>query len=175
MMVEMRRFVVLPLLAVSLVFGAGCELLEEPDPLAPGELPECTWARVVKITDGDTIRVRFDGREERVRYIGIDTPEVRGSPGGPEPFGDEATKANARMVEDERVCLERDVSDRDRYGRLLRYVWLRDGTLVNEELLRMGLAQVSTYPPDVKYVESRFLPAQEEAQAAGLGIWGDAD
>jgi len=169
-MFEMRRIIALAATALVLV---GCELLEEPEPLPPGTLPECTWAKVVKVTDGDTIRVQFDGREERVRYIGIDTPEVRGSPGGPEPFGDEATEANARMVKDQEVCLERDVSDRDRYGRLLRYIWLRDGTLVNEELLRMGLAQVSTYPPDVKYVETRFLPAQREAQAARRGIWGD--
>ncbi|MCK9518875.1 MAG: thermonuclease family protein [Dehalococcoidia bacterium] len=161
------------LAVVAAVAVSACELLEEFDDEPVAGLPACTWARVVKVTDGDTIRVQFDGREERVRYIGIDTPEVRGSPGGPEPFGDEASEANARMVEDARVCLERDVSETDRYGRLLRYVWLRDGTLVNEELLRLGLAQITTYPPDVKYVESRYLPAQDEAQASRRGIWGE--
>jgi micrococcal nuclease len=168
MMVAMVRNVLLA--ALSGLVLLACEVAGV-EPEATGPLPVCDWAQVVKVTDGDTIRVKLDGREERVRYIGVDTPEVAGSPGGAEPFGAEASRANAEMVEDERVCLERDISERDRYGRLLRYVWLADGTLVNEELLRLGLAQVSTYPPDVRYVESRYLPAQDEAQAAGQGMW----
>lgn len=167
-MVEMLRNVLMA--ALSGLALLACEVAGvEPGTTTP--LPACDWAKVVRVTDGDTIRVKLDGREERVRYIGVDTPEVAGSPAGAEPFGAEASKANREMVEDERVCLERDITERDRYGRLLRYVWLADGTLVNEELLRLGLAQVITYPPDVKYVESRYLPAQDEAQAAGRGMW----
>ena len=77
--------------------------------------------------------------------------------------------ATAELIGNRDVCLEHDITERDRYGRLLRYVWLPDGRLANEVLLREGLATVTTYPPDVKYVKSRYLPAQREAQAAGLG------
>lgn len=87
-----------------------------------------------------------------------------------EPFGPEASEANRQLVEGKTVRLEKDVSETDQYGRLLRYVYVGD-LMVNEELLRQGLAQVSTYPPDVKYVE-RFLEVQRQAQAAGVGMWG---
>lgn len=141
-------------------------------------------ARVTRITDGDTIRVAIDGLEYRVRYIGIDTPESV-APGQPvEPFALTATEANAILVTDSEVVLERDVSETDRYGRLLRHVWLAPpepgggtdagtGTwrLVSLELLQTGLAQVTTYPPDVKYVDL-FVAAQREAREAEHGMWG---
>ncbi|MCB0163783.1 MAG: thermonuclease family protein, partial [Anaerolineae bacterium] len=82
----------------------------------------------------------------------------------------EATEANRHLVESQTVTLEKDVSETDRYGRLLRYVYVGP-VMVQEELLRQGLAQVSTYPPDVKYVD-RFLAVQQVAQAAGAGLWG---
>jgi micrococcal nuclease len=128
--------------------------------------------------DGDTIDVLVGGRVVRVRYIGIDTPEtVR--PGTPvEWMGPEASAANGDLVAGKRVVLERDVSETDRYGRLLRYAWLppTDGRwrLVNLILVRRGFAAVSTYPPDVKYTDALFLPAQRAARAADRGLWGDA-
>lgn len=127
-------------------------------------------AYVSEVIDGDTIGVRIDGQAYRVRYIGIDTPEIV-HPGLPvEPFGPEAAEANRRMVLGQRVMLERDVSDTDTYGRLLRYVWLGD-TLVNAELVRLGLAQSNHYEPDVLYQE-RLDALESQARAAGLGIWG---
>ncbi|MBE7553156.1 MAG: thermonuclease family protein [Anaerolineales bacterium] len=123
--------------------------------------------QVVNVVDGDTIDVLIDGAEYRIRYILMDTPETHG---GVEPFGPEATEANRRLVEGQIVRLEKDVSETDRYGRLLRYVYVGD-LMVNEELLRLGLAQVATFPPDVKYVD-RFLEVQRQAQAAGVGMWG---
>lgn len=129
-------------------------------------------AIVVAVTDGDTIRVVIDGTEYPVRYIGIDTPEVRS---GAQPFGVEASAANAALVAGHEVVLEKDVSETDRFGRLLRYVWVEQGAnwlFVNEQLLRLGVAQVTTYPPDVKYVDSVYLAAQEAAREAGLGLWG---
>ncbi len=143
-------------------------------PVPSGQLPACEWADVVRVIDGDTIAVSIDGRQDTVRYIGVDTPELRHPTRGVEPFGPEASAYNEGLLRDGRVCLERDITERDRYDRLLRYVWLEDGTFVNEALLLAGLAQVITYPPDVKYVESRYLPAQQQARDAGLGIWGDA-
>jgi micrococcal nuclease len=127
-------------------------------------------ADVVGIVDGDTIHVRMGGETYRVRYIGIDTPEIV-HPGLPvEPFGPEAAEANRRLVEGQRVMLERDISDTDVYGRLLRYVWLGD-LMVNGELVRLGLARANSYPPDVRH--QAYLDGLEDAaRAAGLGIWG---
>jgi micrococcal nuclease len=129
-------------------------------------------ATVASITDGDTIRVLIDGVNYPVRYIGIDTPEIHD---GVEWMGQEASDANAGLVAGREVVLEKDVSETDQYGRMLRYVWLQDGSawlLVNLELLRLGVAQVTTYPPDVKYVDRIYLPAQQAAVAAGIGLWG---
>lgn len=116
-----------------------------------------------RVIDGDTIEV-LGG--ERVRYIGIDTPEMRPI----EAWAEAATSANRELVEGRMVRLELDVQERDRYGRVLAYVWV-GGLLVNEELVRLGYAQVSTYPPNVRYQE-RFLAAEGEARAAGRGLWG---
>lgn len=124
------------------------------------------------MVDGDTIRVRIDGVEERVRYIGIDTPELSHPTLGVEPFGPEAAAYNEELVDGRLLCLETDVSDRDRFGRLLRYAWLEDGTMVNELLVAAGMARVATFPPDVKYIESLFVPAQRDAAEARRGLWG---
>lgn len=132
-------------------------------------------ARVVRVVDGDTIRVEIDGQEFPLRYIGIDTPETVHPSKPVEWMGKEASDANRGLVEGQMVVLEKDVSETDRYGRLLRYVWLTDGAgwlLVNHELVRLGFAQASTYPPDVKYTDL-FLDAQRAARDGGLGLWGD--
>lgn len=136
-------------------------------PTATPEAPGLVEAQVINVVDGDTIDVLIDGVEYRVRYILVDTPETHGQP---EPFGPEASAANEQLVGGKTVWLEKDVSETDRYGRLLRYVYVGD-LMVNEELLRRGLAIVATFPPDVKYVD-RFLAVQQQARAAGLGLWG---
>lgn len=159
-------------LFVMLVATACGEAGSKPAPTTVlATLPECTWADLVRVTDGDTIVVRIGGVEERVRYIGVDTPEMANFGDPDEPFAAEAKARNAELLEEKRVCLERDISDRDQFARLLRYAWLADGRLINEVLLREGLAVVSTFPPDVKYVESRYLPAQRAAREEGLGLW----
>jgi len=144
---------------------------EAPAPEPAEGLPDLPLqeAQVVNIVDGDTIDVLIEGGEYRIRYILMDTPETHG---GTEPFGPEASAANAALVAGQTVWLEKDVSETDRYGRLLRYVYLADGRMVNEELLRQGLATVATFPPDVKYVE-RFLAVQAEARAGGVGLWAE--
>ena len=121
-------------------------------------------AQVTGITDGDTITVRMDGKEYKLRYILINTPEVD------QPLGDEATAANRTLVMGKTVYLVKDVSETDRYGRLLRYVYLADGTFVNAELVRQGWAQVATFPPDVTK-EAEIRAAQQQAVAAGRGLW----
>jgi micrococcal nuclease len=133
-------------------------------------------ATVVRVVDGDTIIVRIGGRDERLRYIGMDTPETVKPDSPVEWMGPEASRANAALVEGRTVELEKDVSETDQYGRLLRYVWLVTGdrwTLVNLELVRRGYAQVETDPPDVRYAD-RFIAAERAAREAGLGLWGSA-
>lgn len=147
----------------------------EPTPTSTSDVPTPTVpglveAQVIRVVDGDTINVLIDGDEYRLRYIGIDTPELNHPTRGLEPFGPEATEANRELVEGKTVHLEKDVSETDRFGRLLRYVYVGD-LMVNEELLRQGMARVATFPPDVKYVD-RFLEIQREAQEASRGLWG---
>jgi micrococcal nuclease len=126
--------------------------------------------------DGDTLVIDRGLGEERLRYIGVDAPESV-KPGSPVEFmGKEASAANAALVEGATVALERDVSETDQYGRLLRYVWLREGDgwlLVNLELVRQGYASAVTYPPDVRWAGD-FRDAERVARDAGLGLWGAA-
>jgi micrococcal nuclease len=119
------------------------------------------------VVDGDTIRVRLpSGEEEPVRYIGVDTPETHA---GHECFGDQAAAENERLVGGRRVRLRFDVERRDRYGRLLAYVY-RGKLFVNAEMVRRGYAQVMTVPPNVaREAELRVLAAQ--ARLAGRGLW----
>ncbi len=132
-------------------------------------------SRVVKIVDGDTA-VLSGGRQ--VRYIGIDTPETRRRRAGAweevnEPFSAEACRANEELVLGRPVRLEYDVERRDTYGRLLAYLWVGETgqeVMVQEELLRRGLALLYTFPPNVKHVD-RFKAAQDEARRAKKGLW----
>jgi len=124
-------------------------------------------ARVIAVIDGDTISVLISGfYERRVRYIGIDAPEMRR-----DCFASEATAANRQLVLGKDVTLERDVRDVDRFGRLLRYVYLPTGEMVNELLVRWGYAVARSYPPDTKY-RTRFEAAERQAQQANAGLWG---
>jgi len=128
-------------------------------------------ALVTRVIDGDTVEVSLSGESQTVRYIGIDTPETK-HPNKPiECFGPEASQFNEELVAGKQVLLEEDVTDKDRYGRLLRYVWIEGVGLVNQVLVENGYARVSTYPPDVKY-ESLFIAAESSAQADGIGRWG---
>ena len=126
-------------------------------------------ALVVRVVDGDTIHVRVDGHLEKVRYIGVNTPEVHHPSKGEEPGGREAHAVNRRLVEGKRVRLELDVQSRDRYGRLLAYVWIGD-TMINAELVRLGYAQVMTVPPNVRH-QALFLKLQRDARQSGRGLW----
>ncbi len=124
---------------------------------------------VVRVVDGDTIHVRLGDRVEKVRYIGVNTPEVHHPRKGEEPGGREAAAMNRQLAEGQRVRLELDVRTRDRYGRLLAYVWVGD-TMINAELVRRGYAQVMTVPPNVRH-QALFLRLQRDARAAGRGLW----
>lgn len=119
---------------------------------------------VVEVVDGDTLQVRVDGTVERVRLIGINTPETG------ECFADEARDALADLVANRQVHLEQDTSERDQYGRLLAYV-SADGEHVNAALVRGGFAIARPYPPDTARADE-LASAQTAAQQAGAGMWG---
>jgi endonuclease YncB( thermonuclease family) len=126
--------------------------------------PGMVLAHVTRIVDGDTIYVEINGQREKLRYIGIDTPEQDF------PFYDESTAANRALVDGQDVLLEPDVSERDQYGRLLAYVYLTSGLFVNAELVSMGLAESIAYPPDTKH-EAELDALERKAQDQGLGMW----
>lgn len=162
-----------PALTLALALALG--VLLPPAPPAAAQRPAPTRVlvgEVVRVVDGDTIHVRLGDRVEKVRYIGVNTPEVHGRAGGPQPGAVEATALNRALVEGRRVRLELDVRERDRYGRLLAYVWVGD-VLVNAELVRRGYAQVMTVPPNVRY-QGLFLRLQRDAREAGRGLWRGA-
>jgi micrococcal nuclease len=140
--------------------------------VAPAAAQPALEGVVVRIVDGDTIHVRLGERTEKVRYIGVDTPEVHHPSKGAEPGGPEAAVVNRELVDGRRVRLELDAQARDRHGRLLAYVWVEE-MMVNAELLRRGFAQVMTIPPNVRH-QTLFLRLQREARAAGRGLWSDA-
>ena len=165
MKIKLARYIFIILLATGL---SGCVLSPAPRPTS-APAGDFERAKVIKVVDGDTIEVLLQGKPYRVRYVLVNTPETHHPTKGVELFGPEATEANRRLVEGKTVKLEKDVSETDQYGRLLRYVYV-DNLLVNEELLRLGMAQVATFPPDVKYVD-RFLATQKAAQEAGVGMW----
>ena len=128
-----------------------------------------TKGRVLDIVDGDTIEVVVEGKACKVKYIGIDCPDTAHPTKPAQWFGREACEKNSELVFGKMVGLEKDISETDRYGRLLRYVWL-DDMMINAELIRLGYAQVATYPPDVKY-QSLFLRLESEARAEWRGLW----
>jgi len=137
----------------------------QPDP-QPKRKPTILVSRVI---DGDTIEVQLRGRTEDIRLIGIDTPETVHPTVGVECFGPQASDFTKDRLEGKRVRLEYDVERRDRYGRLLAYVWI-DGVMFNKTLVAQGFASVSTYPPNVRYVD-RFLAAQRAARSSNKGYW----
>jgi micrococcal nuclease len=130
--------------------------------------------RVVWVVDGDTIHVRIGKRLEKVRYIGVNAPEIPHDERGWKKGGEEASLVNRKLVFARTVRLELDVAHRDGWGRLLAYAYVqraRTELFANAEMVRQGFAQVMTIPPNVKY-QALFLKLQREARAAGRGLWG---
>jgi micrococcal nuclease len=159
---------------VAAVFVTGCTdsvTVGTAPATADGSSREVTLLEVV---DGDTIWVRLaDGTEEKVRYIGIDAPEVAhvDSPG--EYLGEAATRHNALVLESGPLRLETDVEERDDFGRLLAYVWAGE-VFVNERMVLDGYARAHDYPPNVSRREQLWA-AHDSARAAGVGIWARED
>lgn len=126
---------------------------------------------LVRTIDGDTIKIRYEGKEQNVRYLLIDTPELDHEHFDHQPFAEEATKRNDELLKGGQVQIEFDIGDReDKYGRLLAYVYV-DGESVQQTLLEEGLARVAyIYKPNTMHVDL-FKKAEGKASEAGLGIW----
>ena len=123
---------------------------------------------VTRVIDGDTIQIDTG---QKVRYIGVNTPETVDPRRPVQCFGKEASAYNKNLVLNKKVKLVKDISEKDKYGRLLRYVYLEDGTFVNLKLVSDGYAHADTFPPDVAHADD-FVKAQQQAREAGLGLWG---
>lgn len=165
-----RPAIVLILISfLFLLFPSPATLQEDPlEKYNDTHQLEIQGARVTRVIDGDTIEIELGSMKERVRYIGIDTPE-RGK-----PFYKEAKDINADLVDGKLVDLKMDVQLRDRYGWLLAYVYVQQSEkriFVNALLVAEGYAQVMTVPPNVKFSEL-FLKLQREAVQKGRGFWG---
>jgi micrococcal nuclease len=186
-----RRLVaVLVLLAMALVV-AGCEGFVEgvgggsggagraPADLSTSEAERAAWpdapkdavpAKVQRVSDGDTFVATVKGRRERIRVIGVDTPESVAPNQPDEPYGEEASDFAKLYLDGETVRLAGDAEPRDRYGRMLAYVWLEDGTFWNALLVAEGYAQQLTIPPNVTY-ERLFRRLAAEARREDRGLW----
>lgn len=121
---------------------------------------------ITRIIDGDTI---VDSQDRKIRLIGINTPELDKN-NKLFCFANKSSSRVSDLILNKKVYLEKDISDVDKYQRLLRYVWLED-KMINQILLEEGLAQVSTYAPDIKYQET-FLEIQQKSRENNLGLWG---
>lgn len=125
---------------------------------------------VKRVVDGDTLKIDYNGKEESVRLIGVDTPEsVHPDESKNTEFGKKASEFSKNYLEGKQISLEFDVQERDKYGRLLAYVYL-NGIMYNKTLLEEGYAKIATYPPNVKYVDD-FTKIQEEARNNKKGLW----
>lgn len=128
------------------------------------------YYKVVRIVDGDTIIVNMGSKNERVRLIGVNTPESVKPNASVQKYGKEASNFTKKLLEKKRVRLEFDIQERDKYYRLLAYVYLPDGKMVNKILLQEGYAQVMTVPPNVKY-QKEFIKLQRKAREEKKGLW----
>lgn len=139
------------------------------------QLKENTFYKVSKISDGDTFYVKTENSEKfKIRLIGIDAPESRnvGLKVRKEYFGKEAKIFVTNFLKNKKVKLTFDVQKTDRYGRVLAYVYLENGVFLNQYLVEKGIAVVSTFPPNVKFVEV-FIKAEKLARNNRLGLWKD--
>lgn len=147
--------------------GTSYSLISKRSQFPIEEVAETKGVLVTRVIDGDTIEIEGG---QKVRYIGIDTPETVDPRTSVQCYGKEAAAKNRELVEGKKVRLEKDITDKDKYNRLLRYVFVGE-IFVNRYLVEQGYAFSSTYPPDVEYQEL-FQKAEKEAREANRGLWG---
>ena len=141
-------------------------MLSKPSPPQRRGQGEVSWHTISRVIDGDTIEIETG---DRIRYIGMNTPEIVDPRQPVECFGKEALAYNRELVEGKKVKLVSDITDKDKYGRLLRYVYMEDGTFVNLKLVEDGYANVMTIPPNVAMAEE-FRKAERSARNDSRGL-----
>ena len=140
-------------------------------------------AKVLYAADGDTIWVDIDGKEEKIRFVGINTPELARDEKPAEFMAEEAKNFTSNTLRDKEIYLEKDIIDRDKYDRMLRYIWLEkpvanpakediEEKTLNGILVKEGYAYSNYYKPDIKY-QKHLDNIEKSAQDKGLGIWSD--
>lgn len=152
--------------------GQPAPVPERTDSPAPVQLRADVWYPVSKLVDGDTFWID-DGTDKgaKIRLIGVDAPETRNAGNKQKhPMGKEVAAYVAGLLQGAQVRLELDVQHRDRYGRILAYVYLPDGTFLNAHLVEKGYAVLMTMPPNVRYADT-FYQLQVQAREAGRGLW----
>lgn len=172
----MRKRQKTSLLSIIIIIAALCYFAPQYWQQATLNQPEEELAngsyRVIRVVDGDTIVISYLGKEEKVRLIGVDTPEsVHSDASKNTPYGKIASDYTKAQLTDKTIQLEFDVQERDKYGRLLAYVYV-DGKMYNKTLLEEGHAKVATFPPNVKYAEE-FQRLEQQAQKEQVGMWQD--
>lgn len=182
----MKKQIIALFFLITLFFGCSGQELQKnltgdidfPATLdvSPSEKPKPAqeFYPVLKVVDGDTISVKIKGRKEKIRMIGLDTPETVDPRKPVQCFGKEASNKAKELLQNKKVRLEKDPSqgDRDKYNRLLRYVYLEDGTLYNKFMIEQGYAHEYTYNIPYKY-QSEFKAAQKKARINKKGLWGN--
>ena len=157
---------------------ASGRLGSDRDQITPSSTPTALTANatLIRVVDGDTVDAMVGSTRERIRLIGIDTPETKKEHVPVQCYGPEASAFTASLLpRGESLYLERDVVGRDDYGRLLAYVYrARDGVFVNAELVRQGYARLLTIPPNVAHA-TEFVAASADANRASRGLWGACD
>ncbi len=164
----MRRLNRLKLIPLILFLIAFFSYFFYEDLTVPVQYKNNALVRVTKVYDGDTIGVLLHRKEEKVRLIGIDAPEI-----GQKPWGKRAKEyiTDVLSKSDWKVRLEFDIELRDKYNRILAYVWTKDSKMINLLMLENGFAVLFTVPPNLKYIDNLII-AQKEARQKKLGIWG---
>ncbi|QQG42073.1 MAG: thermonuclease family protein [Candidatus Woesebacteria bacterium] len=154
--------ILIALIVISFQYKGIIQVAPSPSPFLALH-SNFTYAKVIRVYDGDTIEIE-GGR--KVRYIGMDTSEVYPIV---QCYSEEAKAENEKLVLGKFVKLEKDVSETDKYDRLLRYVYIGD-QMVNDELVKKGFAKVETVPPDIK-LKDRFFESEKYAKENNLGLW----
>ncbi|MDM5316919.1 thermonuclease family protein [Fictibacillus sp. b24] len=159
----MKLRVIRMVLLSTIIFIAGCSYFNSND-------GDRIAVKVVDVVDGDTIKVQVGGKTETVRFLLVDTPESVHPSKPVQPFSKEASNYTQELINSAKVELELGIGERDKYGRLLAYVYA-DGQSVQESLLEKGLARVAyVFEPNTKYVDE-YESIQKQAQKDGVGIW----
>ncbi|OAH53853.1 hypothetical protein AWH48_11315 [Domibacillus aminovorans] len=153
---------------VDMATDSGNETSEEPVN-DEKENTKLIAGTVTSVTDGDTIKVDMDGKEETIRLILVDTPETKHPQLGKQPLGEEASAFTTERLSGKEIEIEPGVEERDQYGRLLAYVYM-DDKMFNKTLVEEGYARVAVYPPNTEHLEE-LETAQATAKEKGIGIW----